>query len=91
MAQDNLIDVTIYPARPTTESRVTSNNDATGEEVEVVPLEFSDVNYISFVSDETYGIPALISEPKVKDDGLPATILYVFPANIVAMEAVRRA
>ncbi len=58
-------------------------------------LEFDNVNYISFVSspggsgEGTYGIPAMISEERVKRDGLPVKILYVNPANVVAMEAER--
>ncbi len=57
--------------------------------------EFDNVNYVSFVSspggsgEGTYGIPAMISEERVKRDGLPVKILYVNPANIVAMEAER--
>ena len=83
MAQTNRIDVTVYPREPLPEM--------TDEGLDAVPIEFSDVNYISFVSDETYGIPAIISEEKYKDEGLPLTVLYVFPANIVAMEATRTA
>jgi hypothetical protein len=83
MAQSNRIDVTIFPREALPEM--------TDEGLDAVPLEFSDVNYISFVSDETYGIPAVIAEDKYKDEGLPLTVLYVFPANVVAMEAVRKA
>lgn len=66
-------------------------------DVEVYPsgsddiLEFRDVNYISLVNDRTFGIPALISERAVKHEGLPVTILYVNPLNIVTMKATRTA
>ncbi len=66
-----------------------------GPEDEFGLHEFDNVNYISFVSspggsgEGTYGIPAMISEDRVKRDGLPVKILYVNPANIVAMEAER--
>jgi hypothetical protein len=79
MSQSNEIDVTIHPAN---------------EDVE--PITFENVNYISFVSspggqgEGTYGIPAMIADRKLKDEGLPATILYVNPQNITAMEAVRK-
>jgi hypothetical protein len=78
MAQRNKIDVTVYP---------------TGEYGADNPngIEFSDVNYISLVTSETYGIPALLSEQKTKDEGLPVTILYINPSNIVAYEAKRTA
>ena len=54
-------------------------------------IEFKDVQYISLVNEETYGIPALISEERVKDEGLPVRILYINPQNIAAVEAVRTA
>lgn len=76
MAQRNHIDVTVYP---------------TGEALADHPdgLHFENVNFISLVAFNTYGIPAIISEPATKDEGLPVRILYVNPANITAMEAVR--
>jgi hypothetical protein len=61
---------------------------------EPADLEFKNVQYISFVSspggagEGTYGIPALISEDRIKGE-LPVKILYVNPANIAAMEVVR--
>lgn len=53
------------------------------------PIEFEDINYISLVSNETYGIPALIAEERVKTEGLPVRILYINPANVAAIEAER--
>lgn len=53
------------------------------------PHVFADIHYISLVNNETYGIPAIISEQDKKDEGLPLRILYVNPHNIVAMQAVR--
>lgn len=52
--------------------------------------DYKDVNYISFVTGETYGIPAIISERATKAEGLPVTVLYVNPTNIAAMKATRR-
>lgn len=78
MAQSNKIDV----------KGVTQNGTS---------FAFGAVNYISFVSSPggndpgTYGIPALISEERVKEEGLPARVLYVNPANIAALEATRTA
>lgn len=54
------------------------------------PIDFENVNYISLVNHETFGIPRLISEPRVKSEGLPVKILYVNPTNITAMEATRK-
>jgi hypothetical protein len=55
------------------------------------PLEFEDVQYISLVNRDTFGIPALIADAQVKlRDGLPVTILYINPENIVAMAATRK-
>lgn len=51
-------------------------------------LEF-EVNYISFVTEETYGIPAILSDASIKTEGLPVRILYVNPSNIAALEAIR--
>lgn len=81
MPQSNKIDVFVYPS-----------DDAIDE-----PLTFTDVNYISFVSSPggadpgTYGIPAIVSETRYKDEGLPLKVLYVNPSNIAAMQAVRKA
>lgn len=80
MAQTNKLDVKVYSITEPT-----------------VPVEFNDVNYISFVSspggqgEGTYGVPAVISERRFKDEGLPLTVLYVNPANIAAMKATRTA
>lgn len=84
MPQTNDIDVTVFPK---------------GEDA--VPVDFDAVNYISFVSspggqgEGTYGIPALLGNDqaaqRVKDEGLPATILYVNPANIACMKVTRNA
>jgi hypothetical protein len=76
MAQKNCIDVTVFP--------VAGASDEPDE------LIFSDVNYISLISNDTYGIPAVITDPKVKEEGLPIRVLYVNPTNIAAMEAVRK-
>lgn len=53
-----------------------------------VPLKFENVNYISLVNGETYGIPAIIAEATTERK-LPARILYVSTENIVAMDATR--
>lgn len=80
MPQSNQIDVEVYPIG----------------EADVEPLKFH-VNYISFVSspggagEGTYGIPAVLSDARVKSEGLPVAVLYVNPANIAAMQAVRTA
>jgi hypothetical protein len=81
MPETNLIDVEVYPA----------------DEAALEPLAFEDVNYISFVSspggqtDGTYGIPALLGgATKVSRDEYPVTILYVNPANITCMKAIRK-
>lgn len=72
--------VTVLPARP-----------AEGLETQTDTLyEFTDVNYISLVNNETYGIPALITEPRIEDN-LPVRILYVNPQNLAAMEVDRDA
>jgi hypothetical protein len=71
--QTNHLNVRVFPA------------DEAVEE----PLEFLGVHYISLISNETYGIPALITERKVKDEGLPVKILYINPANVAAFEAER--
>ena len=86
MPQSNLIDVVVYPA-----------DQSAAIEGHAAELEFYDVNYISFVSspggsgEGTYGIPAILSDARVKGEGLPVKVLYVNPANIAAIEAVRRA
>lgn len=74
MPQGNHLNVTVYPAKDI------------GEDL---PLEFLGVHYVSLVSNETYGIPALITEQRVKSEGLPVKILYINPANIAAFEAER--
>jgi hypothetical protein len=73
MPQTNHLNVKVYPARDIPEE----------------PMEFLGVHYISLVSNETYGIPALISDGQVKRDGLPLRILYINPANIAAFHAER--
>lgn len=75
MPRKNSIDVTVYPADEAVEEGI----------------EFTDVQYVSLVNKDTYGIPALISEDRVKDEGLPVRILYINPENIAAFEAVRKA
>jgi hypothetical protein len=76
VAQSNHLNVQVYPARDAAEFL---------DE----PLEFINVHYISLVSDQTYGIPALITDHKVKDEGLPVRILYINPANVAAFLAER--
>lgn len=51
------------------------------------------VHYISYVTGETYGIPALISDRVIREavGEEPVTILYVNPGNIAAMRATRTA
>ena len=83
MAQTNHINVKVYPA------------GGDSGEYEADPLEFDGVNYVSFVSspggqgEGTYGIPAMLADGRVKDEGLPVKILYVNPQNISAMLAER--
>lgn len=74
MAQTNELDARIFAKGPD----------------DLIQVDFRAVHYISFVSAETYGIPALLTEHRVKDEGLPVKILYVNTANILAMEAVRK-
>lgn len=81
MASGNQIDVKVWPA------------GEAGAALTELPvggrqLEFRDVDYISLINDETYGIPALITE---RLNEVPFTVLYVNPQNVVAMEAVRKA
>lgn len=84
MPQQNKIDVIVYPA-----------DQQNADIIDGIP--FTNVNYISFVSSPggavggTYGIPAMLSDSRVKGEGLPVKILYINPANIVAMEATRKA
>lgn len=61
-------------------------NDDIGE-----PIRLKDVHYISYVTDETYALPAVITEQKYKAEGLPLRVLYINPANVVAVDATRRA
>lgn len=77
MPESNLIDVEVYP---------------TDEGADVIdPITFEDVNYVSFVSFGTYGIPALLGgSDKVSRDEYPVTVLYVNPANIACMKAIRK-
>jgi len=76
----NKIDVEIFPLH---------------DHAEEDGLVFEDVNYISFVSSPggspgTFGIPAILSDTDKRSER-PVTVLYVNPANIVAMKAVREA
>jgi hypothetical protein len=76
MAQTNDITVTVYP---------------TGEALAEHPdgLTFDNVHYISLIAFNTFGIPAVISEQARKSEGLPLRVLYINPANVTAVEAVR--
>jgi hypothetical protein len=81
MPQSNRITVEVYPLT---------------EEPEL-PITFEDVHYVSYISspggqgEGTYGIPAILSDARAKGEGLPLRVLYVNPANIVAMKATRTA
>lgn len=77
MAQSNRIDVEVLAA------------GEAGAEHGLMP--FSDVHYISFVNNDSFGIPAVLTEPRVKAEGLPVRVLYVNPTNVAAMVATRRA
>lgn len=82
MSQQNIMSAEVFPA----------GVDPDGEEQ---ALLFEDINYISFVSSPggnsggTYGIPAIIADAHVKDEGLPVTVLYVNPANVAALLVTR--
>lgn len=52
-------------------------------------IDFRDIHYISFISDETFGKPAIITEDHIKSEGLPIKVLYVSTSNVAAVEAVR--
>lgn len=54
-------------------------------------IAFRDVNYLSFISFETYGNPAFLSEERTKVEGLPVRVLFVNPSNVAAVEAERTA
>lgn len=58
-------------------------------------FDFENVDYISFVSNNTYGKPAIIA-PGTDDfvsaeeqQGGNVTVLYVNPANIAALKATK--
>jgi hypothetical protein len=75
MPQSNRLDVDVYP-----------NDGLDGD-----PIKFKDIHYISYVTGSTYALPAVITESKYKDEGLPLRVLYINPANVVAVDATRRA
>lgn len=64
------------------------------------PLEFADVNYVSFIVFNTYGPPPVIADKdqqmkenitaEIVEHG-DVTVLYINPQNIVAAEVTRRA
>jgi hypothetical protein len=75
LPQSNRLEVDVYPSV-----------DPSDE-----PLHFENINFISYVAFNTYGIPAVIGEEKYKSEGLPLRVLYINPANVVAVEALRTA
>lgn len=77
MPQTNRLHVEVLPA------------GEAGAEHGKVPFE--DVHYVSFVNEESFGIPAIISDERYKGLGLPLRVLYVNPGNVAAMEVTRTA
>ena len=58
--------------------------------------DFSEVDFISFVTDKTYGKPAIIAPgtddfTAASELGRPVTVLYVNPGQIVALQATKDA
>lgn len=89
----HLLDAKVYPA----------NVEAleVDEDGKPVPLEFEDVNYVSFVVFNTWGPPPVLAEQKdqsmkaaitaeIEEHG-DVTVLYLNPQNITAAEITRRA
>lgn len=54
------------------------------------PVRVRDVQYLSLVNGETYGIPALITEERIKGE-MPVRILYVNPENVAVIDTLRKA
>lgn len=59
-------------------------------------VRFEDVDYISFVSNSTYGKPPIIAPgtddfTSAQELGREITVLYVNPANITALEVTKDA
>lgn len=56
-------------------------------------VDYREIQYVSWVNHDTYGIPALIAEDgfkqEVKEDG-DSTVLYINPENVVAVKATRK-
>ena len=75
----------VYPLNP-------SGLDADGEPID--PIEFDDVQYVSFVNFETFGIPAKIADAdvrqEVRDEGV-VKIVYVNTQNVSSLEVTRHA
>lgn len=76
MGQSNRITVDLYP-----------RDEADASAVD--PIIFEDVNFVSFVSDDTYGIPAVIGDPDAKRHGLPLRVLYVNTGAVLAVDVTR--
>lgn len=55
------------------------------------PVVVDNVQYVSFVNADTFGIPALISEERIKRDGLPVTVVYVNPDRCTSVKVTRHA
>lgn len=51
-------------------------------------VPFKDVDFISFVSDKTYGKPALIAPGEDHVQG-QIRVLYVNPSNMTALDATK--
>lgn len=73
---------------PASKHQMTVNILPLGDDVE--EAEYKDINYVSLVNFETYGVPALLTEDYIEGK-IPFKILYVNPQNIAAMEILRHA
>lgn len=67
-----------------------------GADKGLAAITFHDVDFISFVSNNTYGKPAIIAPgtedfTSANDLGREVTVLYVNPANIAALEVTKDA
>lgn len=74
MPQNNKNTVTVIPAAEAGAAIIDSGKS----------LTFQDVHFVSLVNDETYGIPAITSDDRYKQDGLPLRVLYINPRNVAA-------
>ena len=55
------------------------------------PVEFEDIDYLSFINGDTFGKPPLITGEDRVRDVLPITVLYVSTGNVSAIEVTREA